>query len=81
MLVPLLCTRVALHWCASCWTRPLGGGRWRHYLCNNWGERLAAHKTAYKCVGMYVGFVIWEPLMLASAGQPSLHGYDACMVF
>ena len=24
--------------CASCWTRPLGGGRWGHYLCNLQGE-------------------------------------------
>ena len=22
----LLCTRLGLHWCASCWTRPLGVG-------------------------------------------------------
>ena len=27
-----------------------------------------------------MGFMIWEPYMLASAGQPSLHGYYACMV-
>ena len=32
--VSLLCTRLGLHRCASCWTRPLGGGRWEHYLCN-----------------------------------------------
>ena len=34
LLVSLLCTRLGLLRCASCWTRPLGGGRWRHYLCN-----------------------------------------------
>ena len=28
-----------------------------------------------------MGFLIWEPFLLASAGQPSLHGYDACMVY
>ena len=28
-----------------------------------------------------MGFMVWEPFMLASAGQPSLHGYDACMVY
>ena len=27
LLVSLLCTRLGLHRCASCWTRPLGGGR------------------------------------------------------
>ena len=34
LLVPLLRTRLGLHWCASCWTRLFGGGRWGHYLCN-----------------------------------------------
>ena len=34
-LVSLLCTRLGLLRCAS---RPLGGGRWGHYLCNLWGE-------------------------------------------
>ena len=24
---------------------------------------------------------MWEPYMLALAGQPSLHGYDACLFF
>ena len=27
-LVSLFCTRLGLLRCASCWTRPLGGGRW-----------------------------------------------------
>ena len=40
-----------------------------------------AHKTAYHYFGMYVRFMIWEPYTLASGRQPSLHGYDACMVF
>ena len=35
---PFVCTGLGSHWCASCWTRPLGGGRWRHYLCNLWEE-------------------------------------------
>ena len=48
LLVSLLCTRLGLHWCASCWTRPLGGGRWEHYLCNLWGEYLKVHKTTHK---------------------------------
>ena len=69
LLVSLLCTRLGLLRCASCWTRPLGGGRWEHYLCNLWGEYLKIHKTAY----MYCG----KPYMLALAGQPSLHGYYA----
>ena len=48
----LLCTRLGLHRCASCWTRPLGGGRWGHYLCNLWEEYLTTHKTAYQYFGM-----------------------------
>ena len=30
---------------------------------------------------IYGVFLIWKPYMLALAGQPSLHGYDACMVY
>ena len=42
---------------------------------------LKVHKTAYKYLVICVGFMIWEPYMLASAGRPSLHGYNACMVY
>ena len=45
LLVSLLCTRLGLLRCASCWTRPLGGGRWEHYLCNLWGVCWAAKKN------------------------------------
>ena len=69
------------HRCASNWTRPSGGGRWEHYLCNLQGECLAAHKLPVSFFGMYVGLMIWEPYMQASAGQPSLQGYDACIVY
>ena len=77
----LSCTRLGLHWCASCWTRPLGGGRCGHYLCDLQGEYLKIHNTAYNYLGIYVGFMMWEPYMLASAGQPSLRGFYACMVY
>ena len=66
---------------ASCWSRPLGGGWWGHYLCNFWEECLAAHKTACQCFGFHWELMDVEPYVLASAGQPSLHGYDACMVY
>ena len=36
--------------------RPFVGGRWRHYLCNLWGEYLKIHKTACQRFGIYVGF-------------------------
>ena len=38
LLSSLLCTGLGLLRCASCWTRPLGGGRWRYYLCNSLGK-------------------------------------------
>ena len=81
LLLSLLRTGLGLHWCASCWTRPLGGGRWRHYLCNLRGECLTAHKTAYMYFGIHGHFMNWESLFLATAGQPILHGYNACMVY
>ena len=82
LLVSLLCARLGLLRCASCWTRPLGGGRWRHYLCNLQGDYLEIHKTAFQRFGIYyVGLILREPKMLALAGQPSLHGYDGSMVY
>ena len=72
----LLCTRLGLLRCASCWTRPSGGGWWGHG-----GEYFKVHKTADKYLWICIGFMIWEPYMLASVGQSSLHGYYACMVF
>ena len=76
----LLRTRLGLHWCASCWTLPLGGGRWEHYLCNLWGEYFKIRKTIYQILWIFEGFLVWKPYMLALAGQPSLHGFYACMV-
>ena len=80
-LVSLLCTRLGLLRCASCWTRPLGGGWWGHYLCNLWGEYLKIHKTAYMYLWIRWGFMMWKPYKLALVGQPSLHGSYACMVY
>ena len=45
LLASLLCTRLGLLGCAPCWTRPLGGNRWGHYLCNCLEEHLKVHKT------------------------------------
>ena len=77
----LLCTRLGLLRCAPCWTRPLGGGRWGHYLCNSLEEHLKVHKTPYRCFGSFGEYYVWKLYMLALVGQPSLHGYDACLVF
>ena len=60
---------------------PFGGGRWGHYLCDLWGEYLKVHRTADKYFRICVRFMMWKPSLLASVGQPSLHGYYACMVY
>ena len=65
LLLSLLCTRLGLHRCASCWTRPLGEVRWGHYLCNLWEVYLTTHKTAYSYFWFHECFVIW-PLWPAS---------------
>ena len=81
LLVSLLCTRLGLLRCASCWTRLFGGGRWEHYLCNHWRECQAAHKTAYCYFWFKNCFMKGKPKMLALVGRPSLHGNYACMVY
>ena len=65
LLVSLLCTRLGLLRCASCWTCPLGRGRWGHYLCNPWGEYLKIHNAA--CV-YYEDF--WDFLYGSHICQP-----------
>ena len=74
------CTGRGSRRCASCWTRPLGGGRWWHYLCDLWGECLTAYKTAKYFYGIRSSSMWRMPYMLALVGQLSLHGYDASMV-
>ena len=44
----LMCTGLGLRRCAFRWTRPLGGGRWGHYLRDPQGAHWAAQKaTSY----------------------------------
>ena len=81
LLVSLLCTRLGLLRCGSCWTRLSGVVRRRHYLCNHWRECQAAHKIAIFFVWFYGYFISGKPYMPALVGRPSLHGYDACMVY
>ena len=50
LLASLLCTTLGLLRCASYWTRPLGGGRWRYYLCNFLEAYPKVHKTPYRCI-------------------------------
>ena len=56
---------------------PFGRRSMGHYLCNLLGENLKIHKTAFQRFGIHVGLIIWKPFLLALAGQPSLHGFDA----
>ena len=81
MLSSLLCTGLGLLRCASCWTRPLGGGRWGYYLCNSLGKHPKVHKTPYNYFGSFFRYYVWKLYMLALVRQPSLRGYDACMVY
>ena len=77
---PLMFTRLGSRRCAYRWTRPLGGG-WRGYsLRDPWGVHWFAEKCAHFLQGSGSDPINVVPYMLASPGQPSLHGYDACMV-
>ena len=38
-------------------------------------------KMSVSILGFFWDFIDWKPYMLALAGQPSLHGNDACMVY
>ena len=81
LVIPLLCTRLGLLRCASCWTRPVGGGLWGHYLCYPWVVCWAAQKTAcqkYVWISTFHGF---KPEMPALVGPPSLHSFDAFLVY
>ena len=83
-LASLLCTKLGLFWCASNWARPLGVVWLGHYLSNLLGECLAAHKIPRQFLELfqiYGSFVHHKSFLLALAGQPSLHGYDACMIY
>ena len=81
LVIPLVCTKLGFQRCASYWTRPVGGGRWGHYLCYPWGVCWAAQKTANQMWYGFCGFYVFKLYMLALVGRPSLHSYDACMVY
>ena len=66
-------------------SRPLGVDRLGHYLLDHWEESTAVHNTTFPSgvwVCFFLGFFLdWKPYMLALAGQSSLHGHEACMIF
>ena len=81
----LVCTRLGSCWCAFFGSRPLGVDQLGYYLPDYWEESMAVHNTTQNFrVEMsfcWSHFFDWKPYMLAFVGQPSLHGYYACMVF
>ena len=80
MVFPLMFAGLGLRRCAYRWTRPSGGGRWGHSLRNSRGVFWVAQKCAQFFQGSGSDPVVMMPYMLAFVGQPSLHGYYACVV-
>ena len=81
----LVCTRLGSCWCAFLGFRPSGVNLLGLYQPDHLEDNLAVHYTAllfgdwvYFSWGIFLG---WKLYMLALVGQPSLHGYNACMVF
>ena len=81
----LVCTRLGSCWCAFFGLRPSGVIHLGLYQFDHLEDNLAVHNTTvlsgvwvYFSWGIFLG---WKLYMLALVGQPSLHGYYACMVF
>ena len=81
VVYPLVCTKFGFQRCALYWTRPVGGGRWEHYLCYPWEVCWEAQKTT-SCIHCGIlGFLFFKLYMLALVGRPSLRSHDACTVY
>ena len=82
-LASLLCTKLGFFWCALNWSRPLGVVWLVHYLFNLLGECFAAHEIACQFLEFFIlgNFMHHKSYMPAFAGQPSLHGYDAYVIY
>ena len=78
--LPLMCTGQGLRRCAYHWTRPLGGGRWEHYLHDPRGAHWFVQKCASSGHGDGRDSIFAMLCVLALAGLPSLHGCCACLV-
>ena len=57
LVISLVCTRFGFQRCASNWTRPVGGGRWGHYLSYSWGVCWAAQKNCQSDVVWVLWFL------------------------
>ena len=76
----IMSTGSGLRRCAYRWTRPLGRGRWEHYLRGLLGVHWFLQKCAWKIEGSCsycVGVMLY---VVAFVRLHSLHGYNACMV-
>ena len=81
LVIPLVCTKCGFQRCASYWTRPLGGGRWGIIFVTP-GEFAGKHKKLpIKCGMGFVVFMFLSCKCYPLVGRPSLHSYDACMVY
>ena len=63
------------------WTRPLGGGRWEHFLLDPRGVHCFSQKSASCYHGDGSDSIVAMLYVSALAGLPSLLGYDAGVVF
>ena len=70
----LMSTRLGLRRCAYRWTRPVGGGRWWHYLRDPGGVHWFAQKCAIDDHGNGGNSIFSMLHVLALAGPTSLHG-------
>ena len=68
LVIPLVCTKFGFQRCASYWTRPVGGGRWGHYLCYPWGVCWAAQNTVCQMRYGFRGFLSLEAVYASFSG-------------
>ena len=85
LLVSLLCTRLGLLYLG---VPPAGHALWAEVgggitFVTSGKNTLKVHNTCqYASVLVILGGIyVWKLSMLALVGRPSLHGYDACVVY
>ena len=75
LVFPLMSAGFGLRRCANRWIRPVGGGRWGHYLRDPRGVHWFAQKGASNDRGGGSNSIFQSCTWLALAGLPSLHDY------
>ena len=74
LILPLISAGLGLRRCHYRWTRPSGGGRWGHYLCDLWGVHWCAQRCALSVQEVGSNSTVKMLYVLALVGLPSLHG-------